>query len=189
MKTRSVLECGSPLPLSTGDKLSAVPQSARGLAQSKTWRHFIVLTLLVLSTLNLQLSTTHAQQYTIDRYKIAGGGGTSTGGTYQVSGTIGQPDASGAMTGGSYSLTGGFWSLIAVVQTAGLPNLAVTFVGPNSVIVSWPNTGSYTLQQNADLALANGWTTSGYFISTANGTNSITITPPTGNLFFRLSNP
>jgi hypothetical protein len=27
------------------------------------------------------------------------------------------------MTGGNYSLTGGFWSLISVVQTAGVPNL------------------------------------------------------------------
>ena len=30
------------------------------------------------------------------------------------------------------------------------------------------------------------WSTSGYSISTSNGTNSITITPPTGYLFFRL---
>ena len=29
--------------------------------------------------------------------------------------------------------------------------------------------------------------TSGYSISTANGTNSITVTPTTGNLFFRLA--
>ena len=36
-----------------------------------------------------------AQQYSIDWYKIAGGGGTSTGGTYAVSGTIGQHDAGG----------------------------------------------------------------------------------------------
>ena len=100
--------------------------------------------------------------------------------------TIGQPDAGGAMTGGSYSLTGGFWSLISVVQTLGLPNLTITHSG-NSVIVSWPATGSYTLQQNANLALVNGWTTSGYTITTANGTNSITVTPPTGNLFFRLA--
>ena len=130
----------------------------------------------------------HAQSYSIDWYKIAGGGGTSTGGTYQVSGTIGQHDAGNAMTGGNYSLTGGFWSLISVVQTAGLPNLTITHSG-NSVIVSWPDTGSYTLQQNANLALANGWATSGYSINTANGTNSITITPPTGNVFFRLANP
>ena len=81
--------------------------------------------------------------------------------------------------------TGGFWALISVVQTPGLPNLIIAHSG-NSVIVSWPNTGSYTLQQNANLALANGWATSGYSITTTNGTNSVTITPPTGNLFFRL---
>jgi hypothetical protein len=136
----------------------------------------------------LALPTLHAQSYSIDWYKVAGGGGTSTGGVYSISGTIGQPDASGALTGGSYSLTGGFWSLISVVQTAGLPNLTITHSG-NSVIVSWPDTGNYTLQQNSNLAATAGWTTSGYAITTANGTNSITLTPPTGNLFFRLSNP
>ena len=129
-----------------------------------------------------------AQQYSIDWYKIAGGGGTSTGGAYSVSGTIGQHDAGGPMTGGSYSLTDGFWALISVVQTPGLPDLTITFVGPNSVLVSWPNTGSYTLQQNSNLA-GGSWTTSGYSITTSNGTNSITVNPPTGNLFFRLSNP
>jgi len=89
------------------------------------------------------------------------------------------------MTGGSYSLTGGFWSLIAVVQTAGLPNLVITFVGPNSVVVSWPNTASCTLQTNNNLNTSN-WLGYGGTINTVNGTNSVTITPPTGNLFFRL---
>jgi hypothetical protein len=130
-----------------------------------------------------------AQAYSIDWYKVADGGGTSTGGTYQVSGTIGQHDAGGPMTGGSYSLTGGFWALIAVVQTPGTPNLTITFVGPDSVVVSWPDTGTYTLQQNNNLGATGGWTPSGYSVSTADGTNSITITPPTGNLFFRLANP
>jgi hypothetical protein len=128
-----------------------------------------------------------AQNYSIDWYKIAGGGGASANGQYAVSGTIGQPDSGGTMSGGSYSLTGGFWSLVSVVQTAGLPNLTISHSG-NSVIVSWPNTGSFTLQQNSNLG-GGGWSTSGYSISTSNGTNSITITSPAGNLFFRLSNP
>ena len=34
-----------------------------------------------------------AQSYQIDWFTIDGGGGTSTGGVYSVSGTIGQPDA------------------------------------------------------------------------------------------------
>ena len=127
------------------------------------------------------------QSYTVDWYKIAGGGGTSTGGTYQVSGTIGQPDAGLTMSGGNYSVSGGFWSLISVVQLPGVPKLIITH-GGGTVTVSWPDaaTNSYTLQQNANLALTNGWATSGYTITPANGTNSITLTPPTGNLFFRL---
>jgi hypothetical protein len=76
-----------------------------------------------------------------------------------------------------------------VAQRPGLPNLTNTFAGPNSVVVSWPNTGGYTLQQISNLATPAGWTISGYSMTTANGTNSITITPPTGNLFFRLANP
>src|SRR5208337_3742303 len=128
----------------------------------------------------LTLCAAFAQSYTIDWYKVAGDGGTSTGAMYQVSGTIGQHDAGGPMIGGNYSLTGGFWALISVVQTPGTPNLTVRFVGPNSVVVSWPNMGSYTLLQNSSVA-GGTWTTSGYSITTANGTNSITITPPTGN--------
>jgi hypothetical protein len=144
--------------------------------------------ILGLLLLVLAASPVRAQQFSIDWFKVAGGGGTSTNSQYSLSGTIGQPDASGAMTGGSYSLTGGFWSLIAVVQTAGVPNLIIVPNGPNSVKVLWPNTGSYTLQQNSNLATSN-WGTTGYSISTASGTNSITITPPTGNLFFRLRSP
>lgn len=128
------------------------------------------------------------QTYSVDWYSIAGGGGTSAGGTYQISGTSGQPDASGALTGGSYSLTGGFWSLISVVQTAVLPNLTITSAGHN-VIVSWPATGSYTLQQNCNLAAPGSWLPSGYAISTRNGTSSITVTSAVGHLFFRLVNP
>ena len=127
-----------------------------------------------------------AQSYSIDWSKIAGGGGTSTGGVYQVSGTIGQPDASGTTSGGNYTLTGGFWSSIAAVQTAGAPTLNITQIG-NSVKVSWPypSTG-WALQQNSDLATANWSASSGI---TNDGTNNfITITSPTGKFFFRLKN-
>jgi hypothetical protein len=126
----------------------------------------------------------HAQSYSIDWYKIAGGGGTSTGGVYSVSGTIGQHDAGGPLTGGSYSVTGGFWCIISMVQTVGAPALSITHAG-NSIIVSWPDTGSYTLQQNSNLA-GGSWTSSVYTITTTNGTSSITIPSPAGDFFFRL---
>ncbi|USN98702.1 MAG: hypothetical protein H6810_11130 [Phycisphaeraceae bacterium] len=51
-----------------------------------------------------------AQPYEIPWYTIDGGGGTSAGGTFQLAGTIGQPDAGPTMTGGGFSLTGGFWA-------------------------------------------------------------------------------
>ena len=76
--------------------------------------------LALISTLSAQLSTAHAQQYSIDWSSIDGGGGTSTGGVYAVTGTIGQPDA-GTLSGGAYTLQGGFWGVIAAVQTPGAP--------------------------------------------------------------------
>ena len=42
--------------------------------------------------------------YTID----GGGGSRSTGGNFEMSGTMGQPDA-GEMSGGDFTLAGGFW--------------------------------------------------------------------------------
>ena len=51
----------------------------------------------------------YAQDYAIDWHTIDSGGEMwSTGGTYELSGTISQSDA-GEMSGGTYSLTGGFW--------------------------------------------------------------------------------
>jgi hypothetical protein len=44
-----------------------------------------------------------------------------------------------------------------------------------------------TLQQNNNIAAPSGWITSGYPITTNSATNWISITPPAGNLFFRLS--
>jgi hypothetical protein len=125
-----------------------------------------------------------AQSYSIDWYKVAGGGGTSTGGTYQVSGTIGQPDAGMAMTGGNYSLTGGFWALISVAQTPGAPTLYITGSG-NTVTVFWQDISGWSLQQNNSLTSSGGWSASSG-MTTHDGTNYLNITPPTGNLFFRL---
>ncbi len=50
-----------------------------------------------------------AQPFEIPSYTIDGGGGTSVGGLYSLSGTIGQPDAHPAMAGGAFELSGGFW--------------------------------------------------------------------------------
>jgi hypothetical protein len=166
--------------------VSSGSQSARGLAQSKTSR-FLLFFCFLLSTFCLRAV---GQQYSINWFKVAGGGGTSTGGTYQVSGTIGQPDAGGPMTGGNYSLTGGFWSIITVVQTPGTPLLTIALNSQlPTVTVSWPASATnYVLQQNSDLATAS-WAPVGLPVTTNGATLSVTISPPAGNLFFRLNSP
>ena len=47
-------------------------------------------------------------QYDLSWYTIDGGGGLSSGGSYELVGTIGQPDAAWSR-GGDYELLGGFW--------------------------------------------------------------------------------
>ena len=41
---------------------------------------------------------------------IDSGGGTSTGGDFSITGTIGQHDANGQSSGGDFLLAGGFWA-------------------------------------------------------------------------------
>lgn len=127
-----------------------------------------------------------AQSYSLTWFKVAGGGGTVSGGNYTLAGTAGQHDASPTMTGGSYGLTGGFWAIYAV-QTPGVPNLVITQSG-TSAVVSWADTGNYTLLTNNNPATTN-WAVYSGSVATANGTNSVTISPARGVLFFRLYGP
>ena len=129
-----------------------------------------------------------AQQYSVDWYKVGGGGGTSTNGQYSVSGTIGQPDASGAMSGGNYSVTGGFWAFINVVQTPGAPTLYISYSG-NTVTVYWQDVAGWNLVQSGNLTTPmGGWPASSSPTLTG-GTNYLNLVNPSGNLFFRLKNP
>lgn len=57
------------------------------------------------------VSAKPADTLTIDWYTIDGGGATNlTGGTFTLSGTVGQFDASSTAQVGSYGLTAGFWA-------------------------------------------------------------------------------
>lgn len=90
----------------------------------------------------LVTATTLAQSYSIDWFTIDGGGGTSTGGVYSVVGTIGQADAGETViSGGAYSLTGGFWSFFAV-QSPGAPDLKIFLSATNTAVVQWPSSAT-----------------------------------------------
>jgi len=146
------------------------------------WRPLILLAFT--GWLFCGLHNISAQSYSIDWFTVDGGGGTSTGGVYSVSGTIGQPDA-GTMSGGNYTIQGGFWSVIAAIQTEGAPLLIITRSGP-SVIVSWPSPSTgFVLQESTSLSSPN-WTNVAQTPLDNGTTKSVTITPPIENRFYRL---
>ena len=128
------------------------------------------------------------QPFSVDWSKVAGGGGTSTGGVYTVSGTIGQPDAD-TMSGGSYTLQGGFWSVVAAVQMPGAPYLWAALTPTNTAVIWWAvSPTSWRLQATTNLVTAGSvWTDCSY------GTNGATCyrieSPPSGRRFYRLQSP
>lgn len=126
-----------------------------------------------------------AQSYSVDWYSIDGGGGTSTGGVYSVTGTIGQPDA-GHMSGGNYSLDGGFWGIIAAVQTTNAPFLSISLTPTNTVLVYWPypSTG-FNLQQNPVLGTTD-WTSVTNAPAQVGQQWQVIVQRPSGNRFYRL---
>ena len=118
-----------------------------------------------------------------------GHGGTSTGGVYSVSDTIGQPDA-GRMSGGNFFVDGGFWSIIAAVQTPGAPTLYVQRTTTNTVAVFWPSPSTgFQLQQNTNSVASVNWSN----VLTApfddGSFKTVIVNPPTGNRFYRLYKP
>jgi hypothetical protein len=129
-------------------------------------------------------------QYSIDWYTIDGGGGTSSGGVYTLSGTIGQPDA-GRMSGGSFTLDGGFWSVVAL-QTPGAPRLSVKRVGID-VVISWPAADGQGFILDEVSALTGSpipWTGPSPLILTTNsGVISVTVPSPLGTKYYRLRKP
>lgn len=128
----------------------------------------------------------HAQNYSIDWSTIDGGGGTSTGGVYSVSGTIGQSDAGAKMSGGNFSVDGGFWGILAVVQMPGAPLLTITTSGGNATI-SWPSPSSgFVLQTNGNVDNPTGWNNFSGTINDNGTTKSVTISAQPGNNYFRL---
>ena len=125
-----------------------------------------------------------AQSFAIDWFTIDGGGSTSTGGVYSVSGTIGQPDAGEPLTGGLYSMTGGFWALPTAVQTPGMPTLTIVPAAPGFAQISWaPNTPGFVLQESTSLSPPN-------WVNTPSAASNPVIVPATlPTKFFRLRNP
>jgi hypothetical protein len=125
-------------------------------------------------------------QYSIDWFTVDGGGGTSSNGTYEITGTIGQPDA-GSVVAGNYIIDGGFWTDFEVVPEPGSPGVTIERVSPSSVLLSWPapSTG-FVLQQNTNLTTTN-WVVVSNPPVVVNGEKQVTVSPLVGSRYYRLN--
>lgn len=96
-----------------------------------------------------------AQSYTLDWWD-ADAGGTSSGGGYTVSGTIGQPEA-GILSAGLFTLSGGFWAAVSSLQIPPAPSaITITLTPTNTVLLTWPSLSvGFVLQQTQDLNIRN----------------------------------
>ena len=76
-------------------------------------KHIWIICLLIAVIAFAVIATAHAQSgggYDLTWNTVDGGGAmNATGGPYTLGGTIGQPDAGTALTGGEFTLVGGFW--------------------------------------------------------------------------------
>jgi len=86
-------------------------------------RTAILLTLILVGVSVLMVQAQGG--FDLSWWTVDGGGGTSSGGSYTLSGTTGQPDAGPALSGGSYTLAGGFWGAGGAAPT-GTPTPTVT---------------------------------------------------------------
>ena len=154
-----------------------------------SWRAGFTLHALV-GLIVLRAMGARAQPYDLSWFTVDGGGGTSTGGVYSVSGTIGQPDA-GVMSGGGYALTGGFWGVVAAIQTPGAPLLSIERIG-SSVRVFWPLPATgFVLDETATLngSPAIPWLQTAFSYQTNATQISVTVPGPTSNRYYRLRKP
>jgi hypothetical protein len=80
------------------------------LKMTQKWFLPTLLILVLAGTLIVVASVSAIAGYSIDWWTVDGGGGNaSAGGGYSLDGTIGQLDAGGTSTDGTYTLNSGFW--------------------------------------------------------------------------------
>jgi hypothetical protein len=147
------------------------------------------LTASLLALLGTAVSAS-GQSFAIDWFTIDGGGGTSTGSVYAVSGTIGQPDV-GRLTGANYTLVGGFWS---VIPQDSIRRLKIK-KRAGQLVLSWPADATGVVVQSAtQLAPGGGnWANfAGDPVRVGDEFELVigpAITPPNPIRFFRLTRP
>jgi hypothetical protein len=142
-----------------------------------------------LLTLNLAIflvaSSAASQPFDLSWFALGGGGTASGGGSFTLSGTIGQ-SATDTLAGGSYTLTGGFWSVAVAIQMPDAPLLQIRRVDAN-VVISWSAPPSaFSLEETTNLGAADSWKPNATPPKIDGADHAVTLPALPGERFFRL---
>lgn len=130
--------------------------------------------------LGLGLLLPASGQYRLESFTIDGGGGTSGGGAYELSGTTGQLDAGPRLLGGTFTLEGGFWPTTVEWIALGGPTLGITLV-EGSIRIAWtPSSNGYVLQEAVNLSAGTWGDVPG------GGVSPVVVPATDGAKFFRM---
>ena len=102
---------------------------------------------LVAMAIGSTLLAAHAQIDPVSWWTVDGGGATSTGNIYSITGTIGQPDA-GVLSGGNFTLEGGFWCSAWLEPETEAPSIWYARL-PAAVRLSWAPSASGSVLEHA----------------------------------------
>jgi hypothetical protein len=117
-------------------------------AKKRFCAHLLLLMGLLLS-LALPALASDGGPYELPWYTADSGGGMSSGGSYTVRGTIGQPDAA-IMSGGQFGVQGGFWPGACMALAAVQPSVTIL---TSQLQLSWtlvPGAGSYRIYRSTN---------------------------------------
>jgi hypothetical protein len=167
-------------PGAKGQQFTEIPSQSR----IRSWLHAVLCAAGCLIPCLLS-----AQGFNLDWFTVAGGGGTSSGGNYVLSSTIGQPFV-GETSGANYAVVVGFEGIAENLDPVTLPSLRIARTSANEVLVLWPASATgWVLQQSSTLGTSADWTD----VSTrivVNGTdNTVTLPLVAGDRFYRLRHP
>ena len=112
-----------------------------------------------------------AGSYGLDWWTADGGGASaSTGDGYSLASTIGQPDAGPSMSGGTYSLAGGFWNAE--------PGFTLAITSAHGSVVKVPNTPTYHFGEVVELTATpdDGWTFANWSGDASGSSNPVSVT-------------
>ncbi len=123
-------------------------------------------------------------QYSVGWWDVSGGGGVSSGGSFSVSGTVGQPDA-GEMSGGNYTIVGGFGSVYPASVPVS-PILGIELTTTNTIMIYWPSgSAGFSLQESPSLVAPN-WRAASGTVQDNGAVQYLIERASTGPRFYRL---